>query len=112
MEFKIGILPWIVGVAQCNCRGPYKWKRDVEDSDVREGAAGGFEACAGLHLLLLDLKTEEGGYGPRNVGSLWELRTTVADSSKVTGTSALPSQGTQFCQQPQCPWKQIPPRTS
>lgn len=44
MELNTGILPWIIGVAQCNCRGPYKWKRDVEDSDVREGAAGGFEA--------------------------------------------------------------------
>ena len=67
---------------------------------------------AGLNFLLLDLKMEEGGYGPRNVGSLWELRTAVADSSKIIGTSALPAQGTQFCQQPPCPWKLIPPRAS
>lgn len=26
MEFKIGILPWIVGVARRYCRGPYKWE--------------------------------------------------------------------------------------
>ena len=63
----------------------------MEDSDVREVAAGGFEARAGLSLLFLDLKMEEGGCRLRNVGSLWELRTTVADSSKETGNSVLPA---------------------